>query len=203
MHIGKCMNLSLPPAIVLFLLMMVADISYVWSADDKQDTNVIYKAGGWETECRDKDDVSTCHIRNNVDVTRKTDSDSKNFGKIIDVMFMYADAQKVDKASGETEVFKVALMKIYTPFGVSLKDGVVVQVDTFTEINLEYMQCVSRGCHVTSIVSDDFLLQMKYGKNMTVSFGVFGRGVPTVVSLPVDGFKEQFEELGRMIIEQK
>lgn len=140
----------------------------------------------------------------NGDVFTDWTVECKNFptdeGKEVAICFLAQIAASADK----TPVVKVELgyqlgsgnpiAQITVPLGVVLASGLGLQIDDGKAISVPYTTCVPVGCQVAAPVEDDFVLTLKKGNTLKVSFQTIN-GQSLVASLSLAGITAGLDAL--------
>jgi invasion protein IalB len=87
-----------------------------------------------------------------------------------------------------------AAIRITTPLGTILRQGLKVQIDSGNVQNAMFEVCVPSGCIVSDAISDEFLAQLKAGSTATMSFSVLQQG-KLDVNISLKGFTKAFKAL--------
>ena len=87
-----------------------------------------------------------------------------------------------------------AAIRITTPLGTLLREGLKLKIDGGQEQTGIYNVCVPSGCIVSEPITDDFLKQLKKGSVAKMSFSVLQQG-PLSVDISLKGFTKAFGAL--------
>ena len=165
-HIG----IALLPGIVMLMI----EISSPVAVQAQQPTDAAGNAN-WSTQCSasSRKVPLVCAMEQRVFV-RET---GKQFAKVT--------LQTGAAGSAET------LMLIELPLGLSIADGVTIQVDSAKPETLSIETCEASGCYVTLNVDKERLAQLMKGTEMSLNFNNLQK---QQISLPIrlSGFSEAY-----------
>lgn len=87
-----------------------------------------------------------------------------------------------------------AAIRITTPLGTLLREGLRLQIDSGQETTGAFNICIPSGCIVSEPISDQFLSQLKAGNVAKMSFNVLQQGAINV-SISLKGFTKAYDSL--------
>lgn len=86
------------------------------------------------------------------------------------------------------------LLRMTTPLGTLLPEGMMIQVDDGEESRLPYVFCNRIGCHIEVGVTDKFLTAIKKGNKLNIKFLDLG-GREFIVPVSLSGFTKAYNAL--------
>jgi invasion protein IalB len=95
------------------------------------------------------------------------------------------------RVPGDTRA-PIALIQL--PLGLSLPDGVKLQVDDGKTVDMAIQTCESRGCYVNAPIAADMLALLKSGKQLKVSFQNLAKETITI-PIPLADFAAIYEKI--------
>ena len=110
------------------------------------------------------------------------------------IMLKDRDAEILYIAIGHIPESDKPLLRLTTPLGTLLPEGMVIQVDEGEESRLPYLFCNQVGCHIEVGVTEKFLTAIQKGNSLNVKFlDLGGRSFQVPVSL--SGFTKAYKSL--------
>jgi len=104
------------------------------------------------------------------------------------------DAELLNVAVGHIPEAEKPILRITTPLGTLLPEGMTLQVDAGETSRLPYVFCSRVGCHIEVGVTDKFLAAIKKGNKINLKFlDLGGRSFEVPVSL--SGFTKAYGSL--------
>ena len=136
--------------------------------------------GDWEVVCR-VDQKEQCRMR--------------QIGKTADgqpALAMHIGKLKDAKAQDGTVI--PAAIRITTPLGTLLREGLRLQIDSGKTQTGIFNICVPSGCIVSEPMTDEFIGQLKAGNAAKISFNLFQEGAVNV-NISLKGFTKAYKAL--------
>lgn len=87
-----------------------------------------------------------------------------------------------------------AAIRITTPLGTILRQGLKVQIDNGEPQIAAFEVCIPNGCIVSDAISEKFLSELKSGNTAKMSFNVLQQGT-LEVNISLKGFTKAFKAL--------
>ena len=87
-----------------------------------------------------------------------------------------------------------AAIRITTPLGTLLREGLKLKIDSGPEQTGVYNVCIPSGCIVSEPISDEFLKRLKGGNVAKMSFSVLQQGALSV-DISLKGFTKAYDAL--------
>jgi invasion protein IalB len=87
-----------------------------------------------------------------------------------------------------------AAIRITTPLGTILRQGLKVQIDGGEKQNAFFEVCIPSGCMVSDAISEEYLARLKAGNVAKMSFNVLQQGA-LEVNISLKGFTKAFKAL--------
>ena len=110
------------------------------------------------------------------------------------IMLKDKDAEILYIAIGHIPESQKPLLRLTTPLGTLLPEGMAIKVDEGEESRLPYLFCNTVGCHIEVGVTEKFLTAIKKGNKLNVKFlDLGGRSFQVPVSL--SGFTKAYDSL--------
>jgi len=87
-----------------------------------------------------------------------------------------------------------AAIRITTPLGTILRQGLKVQIDSGEPQTAMFEVCLPSGCIVSDAISDEYLVRLKAGNAAKMTFNVLQQG-SLDVTISLKGFTKAYKAL--------
>lgn len=153
------------------------------NTEQQQEPNETVKAthGAWEVVCA-ASQPDTCVIRQFGEL--------EEGNRVIEVR-----VRKLDGVTTQDGRELPAVIRITTPLGSLLRNGLTVKVDASEAVTGAYEVCLPRGCIVEDPMSQEFLARFKGGAVANMTFGVVQQEQEISVDISLQGFTAAFNAL--------
>lgn len=136
--------------------------------------------GKWNLVCRvDVQDSSRCTLRQEVTWTGTTD------------MALGVELRLHALGSGAA----VPRLRLITPLGVLLEDGILVALEGVPPIQVPFVSCTAQGCAANIDMAQDIIDAFAVKENLDVRY-VLANGQAGLVTLPLEGVADGLKAMG-------
>lgn len=150
---------------------------------EQQEPNETVKAthGAWQVVCSTSQ-PDVCVVR--------------QFGELAEGnRVLEVRVRKLDGVTTQDGQELPAVIRITTPLGSLLRNGLTVKVDASEAVTGAYEVCLPRGCIVEDPMSQEFLARFKAGAVANMTFGVVQQEQEISVDISLQGFTAAFNSL--------